>query len=316
MLSQVEQLLLVVMILVLMFGMGATLTLNNFKYALSNPKGVLIGFVSQFGVMPALAFGLSHLLGLPPEQAIALILVGCLPGGTTSNLFTYFSRGNVALSIAMTTASTIAAVLMMPILLGFYAQGYVAELSAVMVRSGGQAFTIDNTKIVASLVVVLIPVSLGMVLKRFSASKAKIAEKIGSVMGILVIVFIIGTWVPKHHELLLGTPWSTYAGAVLIGICGFSLGYILAFLSKLPARDVKTVALETGIQNGPLSFGIIIATFQDQVQDKILLLPLLYGILIIFTSSFATLFFRRLSQGEPSETREQVLADTTVPSTR
>lgn len=114
---------------------------------------------------------------------------------------------------------------------------------------------------------------------------------------ILVIVFIIRTWVPKHQELLFSTSWTTYAGAILVGICGFGLGYILAFVSKLPSKDVRTVALETGIQNGPLSFGIIIATFQDQVQDKILLLPLLYGILIIISSSFATLLFRRLSSG-------------------
>lgn len=316
MLNSMEQLLLVVMILVLMFGMGATLTLKNFQYALRNPKGILIGFISQFGLMPAIAFGLSHVLNLPPEQAIALILVGCLPGGTTSNLFTYFSRGNVALSIAMTTASTIAAVLMMPLLLGFYGQSYVAELSAVMVRTTGQAFTIDNSKLVASLVVVLIPVSLGMVLRRFSPAKARGAEKLGSMMGILVIVFIIGTWVPKHHELLFGTPWTTYAGAVLIGVCGFGLGYLLAFLAKLSSRDVKTVALETGIQNGPLSFGIIIATFQNQVQDKILLLPLLYGILIIFSSSFATLLFRYLARRGVEEETVELLEDAAVPSMR
>ncbi len=301
MLSPLEQLLLVVMILVLMFGMGATLTMENFKYALRHPKGIIIGFISQFGIMPAIAFFLSRILGLPPEQAIALILVGCLPGGTTSNLFTYFSKGNVALSIAMTTASTIAAVIMMPFLLGFYTQGYVAELSAVMVQTTGQAFTIDNTKIIASLVIVLIPVSLGMVLRRFSPSKAGVAEKVGSFMGILVIVFIIVTWVPKHYELLWNTPWTTYAGAVLIGMCGFGLGYILAFIAKLPTQDVRTVALETGIQNGPLSFGIIIATFQDQVQNQILLLPLLYGILIIFSSSLVTLLFRRLSRAETGQ---------------
>jgi hypothetical protein len=115
-----DQALLAIMIFVIMLGMGASLTVDDFRAVARKPKGVFIGFISQFGLMPFIAFGLATILNFPPAFAIALILIGCLPGGTTSNMFTYFARGSVALSISMTTASTILALFMMPILLKLY----------------------------------------------------------------------------------------------------------------------------------------------------------------------------------------------------
>jgi predicted Na+-dependent transporter len=155
-----DQALLALMIFVIMLGMGASLTVNDFRAVVRKPRGVLVGFLSQFGLMPLIALGLSIFLNFDPAFAIALILIGCLPGGTTSNMFTYFSRGSVALSISMTTASTVMALLMMPILLKAYTGGFIEQISANMRAAGATAdFVIPTGNIISSLVLVLVPVA-------------------------------------------------------------------------------------------------------------------------------------------------------------
>src|SRR5262245_12471333 len=124
MLSPLETALLALLLVVLMAGMGAGLTLDNFRAVLHRPRGPLVGLLSQYGWMPLIAYGLCKMLGLPADLAISLIVVGCTPGGTTSNLFTYFAGADVALSVTMTALSTIAAVVMMPLLLYLYATSY------------------------------------------------------------------------------------------------------------------------------------------------------------------------------------------------
>jgi len=294
MISPIEKALLGIMIIIIMFGMGATLTTDNFKTALKRPKGILIGFTSQFGFMPLLAFALARFLNLPPEQAISLILIGCLPAGTTSNMFSYFSRGDVALSISMTVASTLGCIIMMPLLLSFYAEPFVMELNQAYAMSNEDPFVIPTKNIVTSLIAVLVPVCLGMVLKRFHAGWAKAAEDTAGFMGIIVILFLIASWVPRNFGALLTTSWNVYVSAVLIGFTGFLFGYAFSRLWRLHPRLSRTVSLETGIQNGPLSFAIIILSFQEPLQSQILWIPLLYSVFIVILSSLVTLHYRKI----------------------
>ena len=120
MLTPLETKLLGVMMMVIMLGMGASLTFRDFLIAFKKPKGVLVGLLCQYGIMPFLGYLIALLLGLPPALAVGVILMGCMPGGTTSNIFTYFSKGVLALSIMMTTVSTLVAVAMVPWLISFY----------------------------------------------------------------------------------------------------------------------------------------------------------------------------------------------------
>ena len=150
MLGGLERALLAILLLVLMAGMGATLDGADFRAVLRRPKGLLVGVVSQFGWMPLLAFLLAKGLGLDADLALGLLIVGCCPGGTTSNLFTYYARADLALSIAMTVASTFLAVAVMPLELHLYGAA-VAEGVEIPLGS-----------IITTLVLVLLPVALGM----------------------------------------------------------------------------------------------------------------------------------------------------------
>ena len=290
----IDQILLAVMIFSIMFGMGASLTIDDFKTVARYPRGILIGFLSQFGLMPLFAFGLAVFFDLPPAYAIALILIGCLPGGTTSNMFAYFARGSVALSIAMTTASTVLALLMMPFLLELYTSGFTQEISAEMQAAGTDTdFVIPTGNIIGSLVLVLLPVAMGMFLRAKSRVWAKTAEDTAGFMGIIVIIYLIGTAFARHSGLMLQTPIEIYISAISVGLLGFLFGYWMSRIFKLSPIFQRAISLETGIQNGPIAFAIILLSFVEPVQSQMLWLAILYSTFIVITSSFITLYYRK-----------------------
>jgi bile acid transporter len=289
-----DQALLALMIFVIMLGMGSSLTVDDFRAVARKPRGVLIGFISQFGLMPFLAFTLATILKMPPAFAIALILIGCLPGGTTSNMFAYFSRGSVALSISMTTASTVMALLMMPIILKLYTGGFTSQITASMQDSGsGAEFVIPTGNIISSLVLVLIPVALGMILRRKSPGWAKTAEDTAGFVAILVILYLLLTAFIRHGGLFVRTPVEVYIGAIGIGLAGFFFGYWFSRLLGVFPLFQRAISLETGIQNGPVSFAIILLSFQEPFQSQMLWMAILYSTFIVMTSSIITLYFRK-----------------------
>lgn len=289
-----DQALLALMIFVIMLGMGASLTLDDFRAVARKPRGVLIGFISQFGLMPFIAFALATILNLHPAFAISLILIGCLPGGTTSNMFTYFARGSVALSISMTTASTILAIVMMPILLKLYTAGFTGQITADMQATGSAAeFVIPVKNIISSLVLVLVPVVMGMILRRKSPDWAKTAEDTAGFVGIIVILYLLGTAFIRHGGLFLQTPVEVYIGAIGIGIAGFFFGYWMSRLFGMFPLFQRAISLETGIQNGPIAFAVILLSFTEPVQSQMLWMAILYSTFIVMTSSIITLWFRK-----------------------
>ncbi len=294
MLTPIEKIGLAVMIFVLMFGMGATLTWTDFARTLKKPKALIIGFLSQFGIMPALAFGLAKIFNLPDAVALSLILVGCTPGGTTSNLFSYYSKGDVALSIAMTTASTLGAVVMMPLLLLIYGSAY-----------GKTQFPLPYGNIISTLVITLIPVVIGMYVRKLHHRAAQICEKAGSWAGILVIGFLMGEFFIRNGQLLREAPLGVFASAVLLGLVGFLFGYWAGFFTGLTPKQSRTVALETGIQNTPLTMALIIASFPLAQQQQALLLPILYAVFIVIDSVLVSILFRQMAKKDPHTPHEQ-----------
>jgi BASS family bile acid:Na+ symporter len=293
MLTEFETRLLGIMMMAIMLGMGASLTFKDFRIAFRKPQGIAVGLVCQYGVMPFLGYALAVTLGLPPALAIGVILIGCMPGGTTSNIFTYFSKGALALSIMMTICSTLAAVVMVPALLSFYSglKGLPAE------------YAVPASNVAQVLVVLIVPTLLGMALRKWNPNVGATIELVGGALGIFVILFLVGTWVPRNHMLLATTPWSVYFAAIGMGLIGMALGYALSRLLRQDTRRSRTIALETGIQNGPLAVLIILLTFKGDMQQQVLLVPVLYSLFIVLTSSAVTVWFRRTT------TREELARD-------
>ena len=239
----------------------------------------------QFGIMPLLGFALAMALDLSPGLTVGLILMVCMPGGTTSNIFSYFSKGVLALSILMPTVCTLTALVMVPLLLEFYSS--LAGLSS--------EFKIPASNVAQVLVV---PTVLGMVLHKFNPNIAAAIELLGGFMGIVVIVFLVATWVPRNHQLLAETAWPGYFTAIGLGLIGMALGYAMARLVRQDNNRSRTIALETGIQNGPLAALIVTLSGATTVQKEVLLIPVLYSLFIVLSSSVVSLWFRRLARRE------------------
>ncbi len=293
MLTELETTLLGIMMMVIMLGMGASMTPRDFRIAFRKPKGIMVGLLSQFAVMPFLGFLLAIGLGLPPALVVGLLLIACMPGGTTSNIFAYFSKGVLALSIMMTTVSTLVAVVMVPVLLSFY--GGMAGVSG--------DYAIPPGNVAQILVVLLVPTLLGMVLRKLNPNVGATIELIGSFMGIVVILFLIASWVPRNYQLLLDTGPTIYAATIGIGLIGMLFGYWVARGLGQDTNRSRTISLETGIQNGPLAVLVITLTFTGVMQQEVLLIPVLYSLFIVLSSTAITLWYRR------NATREALARD-------
>jgi BASS family bile acid:Na+ symporter len=291
MLSDFETKLLSVMMIFIMLGMGASLTFKDFALALRKPAGVGIGLVTTYVLTPLVGVTLATLLKLPPAYAVGLILMACLPGGTTSNIFNYFSKGVLSLSILMTVVSTLFAVLLVPLTLGLLTANIEGE------------WRVPPANVAQVLFVLLVPTVIGMLLRKWNANVGAVIEMLGGLLGVVVILFLIVTWVPRNHQLLATTPWQVYAGSIGLGLCGFLVGYAFARLVRQDGRRARTIALETGIQNGPLGVLIVLLTFTGTQQQEVLLIPVLYSLFIVLSSAAVTVWFRRIT------TREELARD-------
>jgi len=281
MLSPLETILLALLLVVLMTGMGASLTMEDFRAVLRRPRGPLIGLLSQYGWMPLIAYGLAKGLGLPDDMALALIVVGCTPGGTTSNLFTYFAGADVALSVSMTALSTLVAVAVMPALLYVYSSSFTSA-----------SLSIPYGNVISTLAVMLVPMAIGMLVRARAPAAARRVERIGGVAGIGVLLLLIGSALAKNMDLLRATTATMFTAAFGLGALGFGLGWLGARAAGLGAPQRRAVAFETGIQNSPLALGILIASFPGEQQARMLWLPLLYALLVLISASLLTLAVR------------------------
>jgi len=289
--NEFEQTLLRIFILLIMFGLGAGLTPKDFALSIRRPWGLFIGWITQFGIMPLTAYLLIVAVLIPFSStnemmfvALGALIMGSVPAGTTSNLFTYFSKGNLALSVTMTVNSTLWAFIMTPASLFLYSKLLGLD----------ESLSIEFGELALVIVGLIIPVTLGMLLRKFSANIGAVLELFGSVIGLLFIPFLIIIWVPRNWQLLLTTQWPTYVVAIGLGLTGITVAYFISKLLRLHPMNARTIALETGINNGPLAIAVIVAVYIDNPGlDEILLVPALYSLFIVLISTAVTLVFRR-----------------------
>lgn len=289
--NEFEQTLLRIFIVIIMFGLGAGLTPKDFGLALRRPWGLVIGWFTQFGIMPLTAYLLIITVLFPFSNtegviliALGALIMGSVPAGTTSNLFTYFSKGNLALSVTMTVNSTLWAFIMTPAAMFVYSRLLGLD----------ESLSIDFRELALVIVGLIIPVALGMILRKLSSNIGAVLELLGGVFGLLFIPFLIIIWVPRNWQLLLTTEWPTYVVAIGLGLVGITVAYYISKLLRLHPMNARTIALETGINNGPLAIAVIVAVYIDNPGvDQILLVPALYSLFIVIISTLVTLVFRR-----------------------
>ena len=224
---------------VIMFGMGLTLNLKDFKIVFSRPKDVIVGCLAQFTIMPLLAWGLAKVFQLDEALALGVVLVGCCPGGTASNVITYLAKGDLALSVGMTGVSTLLAPLMTPLLTWALA---------------GKSVDVDVAGMLLSILwVVILPIVVGLVVKavlpKFTEKAVDYLPAISSLAIAMIVAIVIGA---NAHKLMAG-------GLVIVvvvmlhNICGLSFGYLIGRLLGLTEPKKRAVSIEVGMQNSGLA---------------------------------------------------------------
>ncbi|PRD48750.1 bile acid:sodium symporter family protein [Sphingobacterium haloxyli] len=222
-----------------MLGMGLTLHVDDFKEITKMPGAVFMGAMLQYTVLPLSAFGIGKLLQLDPVLAVGLILVGCCPGGTASNVITYLARGHLALSIIMTTVSTLLAIVAIPLLTQTFAGTYMP------VDGWGLFLTTVQT--------VLIPVALGVFINYKFPDVGKKLSLAGPVVSVWAIVFISGSIVAQSADAVAANVYVLIAAAGSLHIIGFIVGYIVSRLFGYDKTIARTASIEIGMQNGGLA---------------------------------------------------------------
>jgi BASS family bile acid:Na+ symporter len=284
-LSEMETILISVALCLLMLGMGATLRTDHFRQIIRRPLPVLIGLTSQYGWMPLIAMLLALGLNLSPAMAVGLIILGCSSGGALSNYFCYVGRGDLALSISMTVVSTLIGFLMIPLLLLVYTTPFLNA-------SGDHSLTIPIARIFATLLIILIPVWLGVSLRRYSLLWARRAELIGATSGLLLVAVAIASNIHREADAIRMMDPTVYLAGFLLGPIGFMLGYLGARLLGLTNPQRRAVSLETGLQNVPLAMTIILISFPDEIRSEILVVPIFYGLTVVPLAALVALLLR------------------------
>lgn len=232
---------------IIMLGMGMTMSLQDFQGILRYPKAVLIGVVAQFVVMPGLAFLLCQLFQLPSEIAIGVILVGCCPGGTASNVITYMARGNIALSVACTSVSTLLAPLLTP---------------AIFYLLASQWIQIDAMSMFVSILqVILFPIVIGLLLRRFFARQVNRYIEVMPLISVVAIVAIVAAIIGASKAAILQSGALILAVVMLHNGLGFLIGYWASRWLTLSNYDSKAIAIEVGMQNSGLGVALAAVHF-------------------------------------------------------
>ncbi|EXF07079.1 bile acid:sodium symporter family protein [Acinetobacter baumannii] len=232
---------------IIMLGMGMTMTVDDFKGVLQSPKAVLIGVVAQFVVMPGLAFILCKLFNLPPEIAVGVILVGCCPGGTASNVITYMAKGNVALSVACTSVSTLLAPVLTP---------------AIFYLLASQWLKIDAASMFISILqVVLLPIVIGLILRTWLKRQVESYIQVMPLVSVIAIVAIVAAIIGGSKAAILQSGLLILAVGILHNGLGYLLGFTAARFFKLPYADSKAIAIEVGMQNSGLGVALAAVHF-------------------------------------------------------
>lgn len=222
----------------IMLGMGLTLQWQDFSMVIKTPKWVIVGMVLQFTIMPFLGWALAHLFALPPFFAVGLILVSCCPGGTASNVMAYLAKANVALSVAMTSCSTMGAIILTPFL--------TAQLSGNYLEVDAMGLFFSTLK------VVLAPVILGILFNQFLPKFTRQITPFAPPLAVVLIVLIVASIIGQGKEIILTSGLQLIGAIMTLHFLGFLIGYGVSRLLLHNPAVSKTIALEVGMQNSGL----------------------------------------------------------------
>ncbi|MGG2396781.1 bile acid:sodium symporter family protein [Pseudomonas sp. SH1-B] len=231
----------------IMFGMGLTFKGSDFQEVARRPLAVLLGVIAQFSIMPVLAWALCRAFALPPEIAVGVILVGCCPGGTASNVMTWFARGDLALSVSITAITTLLAPLVTPALIWLLASEWLPVSFSAM--------------LISILKMVLLPIVLGLIVQRVLGERVKTAVEVLPLISVVSIVAVVAAVVAANQGKIAESGLLIMAVVILHNGIGLGLGYLAGRVFGMNLAQRKTLSIEVGMQNSGLGAALASAHF-------------------------------------------------------
>ncbi|XP_062926812.1 hepatic sodium/bile acid cotransporter [Mobula hypostoma] len=285
----------IIILFITMISLGCTMEISRIKEYILKPKAVLIALFSQYGIMPLTAFSLSKIFRLSSIEALSVLICGCCPGGTLSNIFSLAVDGDMNLSIVMTTCSTTLALGMMPLLLYLYCKG----LSLVN--------KVPYRKIILTLVSTLIPCSIGIFLNHRYPKYSKVITKTGLFIFLIAAIIIVILSV----TLIGATLWTIFIPRLIVTTAlmpavGYTLGYALSSLCRLSKRCTRTVSMETGFQNIQLCSTILKVTFSQEEIGALYLFPIIFLVFQLTEALVLVMIYRsyeRIKKHKQNDTK-------------
>ncbi len=258
---------------IIMLGLGLSLTIADFKRVVQFPKAALIGLICQMLILPAVCFGIATGFGLAPALAVGLMLLSASPGGATANLYSHLSDGDVALNITLTAINSLLSLITLPLIVNF-SLGYF--------MSGDQALAMQFGKIVEVFGIVLVPVGLGMLVRKYASTFADKMEKPVKIASALLLVAVVVSAVIKESAKL-GEYLSELALPVLIfNLLSMAAGYFIPLLFNINKKQAVAIGMEIGIHNGTLAIYIATKVLENETMS---IPPALYSLLMFFTAA-------------------------------
>ena len=237
------------LLMVIMFGMGLTIKPEDFRVVFTRPKHVLIGCIAQFTVMPLLAFALALAFGLEKGLMAGVVLVGACPGGTASNVITYFAKGDVPLSVGMTAVNTLLAPLITP---------------ALVFLMLSESIDVDVWEMFKSIIqVVIVPIGAGLIISYFLPKATERTKSVLPVVSIAGISLIIMCIISRNVENIKGCGAVLFAVVILHNLLGCAFGYAVGRFTRMPENRCRTVSIEVGMQNSGLATSLAQTSFPD-----------------------------------------------------
>ncbi len=263
-----------VSLIIIMLGMGLSLTLDDFKRIFVYPKAVLVGITNQILILPIVGFLLVSVFSLPSDIAIGIMILAACPGGATSNLICHLAKGDIALSVTLTALSSFITILTIPFVVNFSLEYFLDQ---------GQVIKLDIVKtIIQVLSITVIPVGIGMIVRRYKENFAmKMERPVRIASGIVMAVVIIGIVVKEQESLIVG-----FKEAGLVSIClnliTMLIGYFSAKLFRITTKRSISIAIESGIQNGTLAISIAVVLLEN---SAFALAPAVYSLLMFLSGA-------------------------------
>lgn len=275
---------LAISLMIIMFGMGLSLTISDFKRVVIYPKAVFVGLMCQMILLPLVGYLIAIMLNLSPVLAIGLMLLAACPGGATSNLLTHLAKGDLALSVSLTAIASLLSIATIP---------FIIQFAILEFSNEDQKVVVDSFSMIKQLfAIIIIPIGVGMLVKsNFSKFAAKMEKPVKLASAIIFALVVVGVLFSLRDVLVGYLTAAAGLPSILLNVSMMVLGFLAALLFKLSRPQAISISIETGIQNGTLAITLATISLNNAEYS---IVPAIYGLLMFFTAAMIIFARKRL----------------------